>query len=246
MSYPLIGITCGAVPEAAGKRKPTRLAYDFLKRQYYEAVEAAGGTPVLLPNSQNPETVAALVERLDGILFSGGEDVDPSFYGEQTKAKNLQLAAQRDQFELQLIKAVPEQRLPVLGICRGHQVLNVGRGGSLFQDLALRSEPTLNHAQGGSGTYLVRHGVEVKKGTRLFAIVKSEHIDVNTSHHQMVKTVAPGLLVNALSRADGVIEGLEDPEHPFWISVEWHPEAMPKDESSVRLFGAFIESARKR
>ncbi len=246
MQRPFIGITCGAVPEARDKREPTRLAYDFLKRQYYEAVEAVGGIPVLLPNSRNHETTAGLVDRLDGILFSGGEDVDPSFYGESRKAKNLQLAKERDTFELHLIKVVRERQLPVFGICRGHQVLNVGRGGSLFQDLSFRTEPTIDHAQGGGGAYQVRHGVNVQKGTRLYAIVKSEFLDVNTSHHQMVKSVAPGLLVNALSREDGVVEGLEDPLHPFWISVEWHPEAMPKEESSVRLFTAFIEAAKKR
>ena len=143
-----------------------------------------------------------------------------------------------------MTKKALRKKLPILGICRGLQVINIVMGGTIFQDLSLRKEKTLNHMPEKVIRFKRKHKVKIKEDSRLYSIVKQKEIMVNTSHHQVIKDVASGLLASAWSE-DGVIEALEGKGKDFLISVQWHPEAMIRHSSSNRLFKTFIDACKK-
>jgi putative glutamine amidotransferase len=240
---PIIGITCSMEYDQKGRKFPTAYAFDFLKRSYYEAVERAGGVPVLLPNSRKTNNTLNFLQLLDGLLISGGNDVDPVFYGEKREARNLSITPERDIFELSLVKKAGEKKIPLLAICRGMQLLNVAFGGNLYQDFSTERN-FRDHTLEGLTIYKKRHAIVIQKESRLFDIIRRRRIMVNTSHHQMVKNVGRGLIASAWSEEDGVIEAIETEEnHPF-LGVQWHPELM-MDRNSIVLFDWLIRSARK-
>ncbi|MGB8658658.1 MAG: gamma-glutamyl-gamma-aminobutyrate hydrolase family protein [Candidatus Zixiibacteriota bacterium] len=238
---PIIGITCSMEYDIEGREYPTAYAFDYLKRNYYEAVEQSGGIPMALPNSRRIENVNSLLKVVDGLLISGGNDVDPACYGEERKAENLSITPERDHLEMALVNQAHALQMPMLAICRGMQLANVVFGGSLYQDSSFEPE-FLDHTLEGSTTYHKKHPVIIKEGSKLFQIVKERRIMVNTSHHQMVKNVGTGLVVSAWSEKDGVIEALETEDDRFLICVQWHPELL-KEKSSAVLFDALIQSA---
>ncbi len=181
---------------------------------------------------------------IDGLLISGGNDVDPQFYREKKKARNLNLTKERDLFEIALVRRARRKNIPVLAICRGMQLVNVAFGGTLYQDFSFENR-FLDHTLKGSLLYNKKHSVVIQGKTKLHSIIKKKRIDANTSHHQMVKKVAPGFLVNARSQKDQVIEGIETKDASFLICVQWHPELM-KDKSSRLLFDALIRAASEQ
>lgn len=222
---------------------PTAYAFDYLKRNYYEAVENSGGVALPLPNTKKPNLAGRYLDLVDGLLISGGNDVDPVFYGERKKAKNLSITRERDLFEIASVRKAKTRHVPILAICRGMQLMNVAFGGSLYQDF--RTQPDfLDHTLEGSAIYRKKHGVRIKRDSRLFQVIGKRRIMVNTSHHQMVKTVAPGFVVTAWSEKDEVIEGIESKDDQSILCVQWHPELM-KDKGSKALFDWLIQSARK-
>lgn len=244
MPKPIIGITCSMEYEDKKRKYPTAYAFDYLKRTYYEAVEGSGGIPLALPNTKRQNLIDQMLKVTDGLLISGGGDVDPCFYKEKKKAKNLSLTKERDSFEIALVRKAKRREIPILAICRGMQLVNVAFGGTLYQDFSFEKK-FLDHTLEGSLIYNKKHSVLIPEKTKLHSIIGKKRIDVNTSHHQMVKKVAPGFIVNARSEKDGVIEGIETKDDNYLICVQWHPELM-HDRNSRLLFDSLMKAANKR
>ena len=219
---PLIGIT----PQYEIERERA-----WIRSSYTGAVIRAGGIPVLLDQYEDKAVMEALLPRLDGILFTGGVDLNPKLYGEEIDPKCGEIADVRDAFEQKLMEVVEQYDIPVFGICRGIQSLNVLCGGSLHQHID-------NHQS-------VRHDVEITEGTRLHTIIGKTKINANSFHHQCVKVPAPGLIVTAHAE-DGTIEAIERPGERFFVGVQWHPELLSAEEGDHHaLFTAFVNAARE-
>jgi putative glutamine amidotransferase len=213
----------------------------FVYLTYVDALRRAGAVPVLIP--PQPENAAELAQGLDGILLAGGEDCDPELYGQERHPKVVELMDERRQSnDVTLAKVARERGIPTLGICLGLQVMNVAAGGTLVQDIDSDVETEIQHASLPEDR--VRHDVIIEQGTKLASIVPAVELNVNSSHHQAVSTVADGLRVTAHA-PDGIVEGLEDPRHPFYVGVQWHPEDMTEEGSASTLFGAFVDAARQ-
>ncbi len=235
MNKPLIGIGSD-VQHVEGERDRA-----FAYTTYIEALRRAGAVPVLIP--PQPENAAELVESLDGIVLAGGEDCDPALYGQARHPRVVDLMnAARQTNDLTLAKVARERGIPLLGICLGLQMMNVAGGGTLVQDIDSAIETEIQHASIPEDR--ARHDVIVEKGTKLASIVPAIELNVNSSHHQAIADVAEGLRVTAHA-PDGVVEGLEDPRHPFYVGVQWHPEDMSGEGSAVTLFDAFVKAARE-
>jgi putative glutamine amidotransferase len=210
-------------------------------------VRAAGGLPVVLAPVATPEEIAAVLDAVDGLLFTGGPDVDPRHFGEAVLNETVELEPDRDSFELPLIRAALARDLPVLAICRGCQVLNVALGGSLWQDLPAQRPGDLLHRQRAPRD-AVTHAVHVRAGSLLAAVVGEAAaegtLQANTIHHQAVRDVAESLVAVAFT-ADGTVEAVEAPDRTFVLGVQWHPESLaPRRPEHHRLFQALVEAAR--
>lgn len=227
---PVIGITTYAQEASWGV---WNLPAALIPLDYVDAVERAGGRPVLIPPSE--QGVAETLETLDGIVFSGGADIDPSLYGAERHPETDTPQARRDAGEMALLEAALERDMPTLAICRGFQLLNIARGGDLVQHLPdeLRSD---EHKQ-VPGVF-AQHPVEVKDGTRLSSMVGARS-DVTSHHHQGIGRLGEGLVETAWA-GDGTLEGVEDPSLRFLVGVQWHPEA-GEDKA---LFENLVEEAR--
>lgn len=233
---PIIGITGNVKDE-------TRLTASM---NTVRSITKAGGTPVVLPIVDDRDVMARFVDVIDGLVLSGGMDVDPTLYGEEPHPKLGKVSPERDFFEINIARAVLDKGKPLLGICRGCQVLNVSLGGTLFQDIhAQSSQPLLQHVQ-QAPRYHGSHFAEISNDSKLKAVVGQERIRVNSFHHQAVKEVGRGLVVSAVA-SDGVVEAVESTEHPFVIGVQWHPEhmALHDDEPSNSLFRAFVSACSR-
>jgi len=232
-SRPIIGITSYAQRAKWGAWELPAALVPFF---YVESVEQAGGRALLVPPST--EAVEETLDALDGLIFSGGIDIDPAVYGAERHPSTDPAQVRRDAGEMALLEAALDRDLPTLAICRGFQLLNVLRGGDLIQHLP----ETLGHEGHREvlGTFS-EHPVEVKDGTKLSAVLGSRHAGVKSSHHQGVGTVGEGLVETAWA-ADGSLEGLEDPTKRFAVGVLWHPEM---EEDDKRLFEALVAEARR-
>ncbi|HKR66457.1 MAG TPA: gamma-glutamyl-gamma-aminobutyrate hydrolase family protein [Thermoanaerobaculia bacterium] len=231
---PIIGIGSD-VQHVEGKRDRA-----FAYTTYIESLRRAGAVPVLIP--PQPENAAEIVAGLDGILLAGGDDCDPMVYGEEPLPSIEPMDPRRQSNDLTLARVARERGIPTLGICLGLQVMNVAAGGTLVQDIDSQLETEIQHASIPEDR--ARHDVMIEKGTKLADIVPAVELNVNSSHHQAIKKVADGLRVTAHA-PDGIVEGLEDPRHPFYLGVQWHPEDMSGEGSASSLFAAFVEAARK-
>jgi len=241
---PLIGITCSRLVGGAWGLYSPGHYMDYTFSAYSEAVLAVGGAPLVIPAAQNEESIQGILNLVSGLILTGGPDVHPRFYGEQPLEGLGEVDEGLDLMELEAAKAAVAKDLPVLAICRGIQVLNVSQGGTLHQDIAARVPACISHGQKADKTVLT-HTVRIERETRLFTIIGSEEIWVNSKHHQAVKAAAPGLAVSARA-SDGVIEALEHPEKRFVLGVQWHPEgAWRRDPSSRKLFQALIQAASR-
>ncbi len=206
-----------------------------------DAVLAAGGLPILLPYA--PEAAAAYLALLDGLVVTGGAfDVPPELYGESRRTECGPTKPDRTAFEKDLLEAVLAARLPVLGICGGMQLLNVVRGGTLYQDLA--ADAGLGGHEQPPPKDVPSHEVAVSPGTQLAALVGAGPLPVNSTHHQAVKDVGAGVLVTARA-PDGVVEALELPDLPFALGVQWHPEAVVRhDARHASIYRGLVQAAR--
>ena len=220
------------------------LARYELKRTYVDAVLGAGGLPILVPFVP-PAEADAYLALLDGLVLSGGAfDVPPALYGEAPRPACGPLVPERTDTELHLLRAALARAVPVLGICGGMQLLNVALGGSLHQDLP--ADVGIHGHQQPAPKDVPSHDVEVVAGTRLAGLVGAGRLRVNSTHHQAVKTVAPGLLVTARS-PDGVVEGIELPGATFAVGVQWHPEAALRHEPRhAEIYRGLVRAAVER
>jgi putative glutamine amidotransferase len=239
MSKPLVGITCRHEEHDPKRTHHNIYAYDYQFTRFAERVARAGGIPVWLPNIAETLKPAEYLDRVDVLVLSGGEDVHPKRYHEKIDAENLKIREARDAFELALARGFWEQQKPVFAVCRGIQVLNVALGGSLYQDLSMFPNAE-QHTRNGN-EYLRTHPVRIIPGSRLARVCGCDELTVNTSHHQMIKDIAPGLRAVAWSTPDGIIEGVEAADGRAVIGVQWHPEMMD-DEPSNRLFHHVVNS----
>lgn len=217
-----------------------------MNHTYLNAIAHAGAIPLVLPLKASKEDLAAITEQMDGILFIGGPDIHPFRYQEQTHIQCGAASLVRDELELALLSIAMEQKKPILGICRGIQLLNVGLGGTLYQDLKTqwKEEFPIAHQQPFKGS-VTSHYVDVVPDTLLSSIVKEPKIQVNSFHHQAVKDLAPGLRVSAYA-PNQLIEAIELPDYPFFLGVQWHPEILfGNNEAAKKLFVAFVDACRK-
>jgi putative glutamine amidotransferase len=241
---PIIGVTpdfnAGDRKEWGGK-EPTY----FLRARYVQAIEDLGGVPLILPLTTDRAVRRTLLNGLQGLLLTGsGPDLPPHLYGERRRYDFSVVSRQRYAFELDIARMAADQKLPVFGICGGMQAINVAFGGTLVQDIASQVSAPLPHRSSLPATR-VCHAVRVLAESLLRRITRKETIRVNSSHHQSVKQVAPRLIASAVA-ADGVIEAIESPAHPFFLGVQWHPEFLyDRHETHRRLFQAFLKAARQ-
>lgn len=234
MSRPLIGVTAGTDAQRPG--------FFQLREDYLRSVEQAGGLPVVLAPGQASDA-GELLDGIDGLLLSGGPDVDPVLFGEEPHEKLGRVTRDRDDFELALTRAALERDVPLLAICRGQQVLNVAAGGTLVQDIPSQLPGAINHDPDVPRDALA-HAVRLAEGTRLHALLGAPRVEVNSFHHQSVRDVAPTLVATAWSEPDEVVEGLESRQHRFVLGVQWHPEGFWRERRFHALFAAHVEACR--
>jgi len=238
MAQPVIGLTLDREPP--GGYSKTHHWY-ALRENYCTAVVDAGGLPVLLPHE--PDEATAYLALIDGLVVTGGAfDVDPALFGATTRHSSVTTKDRRTAFELAVTRGAVSADKPVFGICGGQQLLNVALGGTLIQHIPDEVANALAHEQPNPRTG-AGHTVRITPGTLLHRITNASELPVNSAHHQAVKDVAPGLVVDAVA-PDGVIEGIEATQRRFLIGVQWHPEYAISD-GDRRLFAAFIEACRR-
>ncbi|MBI4631409.1 MAG: gamma-glutamyl-gamma-aminobutyrate hydrolase family protein, partial [Chloroflexi bacterium] len=230
---PLISITTH--PKSA----PDRAVLDQLLEMIISSVERANGLPMIIPLGLSENTLRELYARCDGVLFSGGGDIDPTHYSATTHEKIDGVDAERDRVELMLAKWIADDDKPFFGICRGTQILNVALGGSLYRDIS-------EHASASRHTYypdftfdLRPHEIKIEEDSTLAKVIGKPILSVNSLHHQACKDLAPQLVASARA-PDGIIEAVEIAHHPFALAVLWHPECLPEDGVMRGLFEVFV------
>lgn len=229
-----IGVTC-SYREQSGRF--------FLGAAYCHALENYGGLPLVLATLEH-KNAAAYLNVINGLLLSGGGDVDPCYFGKEPLPGCGEITPQRDAVELELIRMAIQKDMPVFAVCRGMQVLNIARGGDIYQDLTLCREPLLQHWQKAPAQHPT-HNVELVPGTMLAHIFKeTKTLRVNTFHHQAIHQLGPGLQIGARS-FDGMIEAVEMKGRSFILGVQWHPETLylAQKKGGGELFQAFLEAA---
>ena len=221
--------------------------------QYYsnienaEAIVRVDGLPYLLPYVTSNRDMLQIVNVIDGLYLAGGNDVDPKYY-EETPHENIgEINPTRDIFELNLLKMMFKRNKPVLGVCKGMQMINVALGGDLYQDVISQCETELiQHKQRAKITYPT-HPIYVKAGTKLYRMIRKKNVYVNSYHHQAVRRLGENLIVSSYA-TDGIIEAIESTVHSFVIGVQWHPECLIVSEDSdfLTLYESFIHHCRKK
>ena len=219
--------------------------WQVIASDYVRAVEMAGGCPVIIPIVSDVDTIFDFIKTLDGIIFTGGSDLDPKLYGELPSDKLGDIQPIRDGHEIVLCKKViNETELPVLGVCRGLQLINIALGGTLYQDLSSQRIDGFNHRLSNYPKYYQSHNVVIEKGSKLNSIFDKEIIGVNSFHHQAIKELGKGL-VATMKAEGGLIEGFESIDDRFVVAVQWHPEMMiDKDNSYLIYFEKFVQTCK--
>nr|WP_245203897.1 gamma-glutamyl-gamma-aminobutyrate hydrolase family protein [Ammoniphilus resinae] len=231
---PLIGIT------------PSLEKHSFsLPQDNVGAVLAAGGIPVILPYLTDAQQITEIAGKIDGLLLSGGGDINPFYFDEEPIPGLGQITPERDDFEISLVKAMLVQNKPILGICRGCQILNIAVGGNMYQDLYTQIDrPLLQHTQQAPREH-VSHLIKIVPESLLHEMMGETEVKVNSFHHQAIRHLPNGFTITARS-SDQVIEAFESKTHRFVVGVQWHPENLyRKDERMLRLFQRFIMACKE-
>ncbi|MGQ5708499.1 gamma-glutamyl-gamma-aminobutyrate hydrolase family protein [Lactobacillus sp. PSON] len=242
MTKPIIGISGSVIIDDGGIFPGYHRSY--VNEDYVDSVVQNGGIPYIIPFNENDEVIKMQLDNVQGLILSGGHDVDPRFYGEEPKQKIGATWPERDHFDMRLLKLAEANGIPVLGICRGAQIINVAHGGTLYQDLSYRSEETLKHSQGHSPS-LPTHGMKVEENSKLAEVLGKTDFRVNSFHHQLIKDVAPDL-IKVATAPDGVIEGLENKDGSI-LAVQWHPEMLHRNKKVAfmnNLFKWVVDNAK--
>ncbi len=224
-------------------RWPSVWAMDYVDKGYHYGVEKAGAIPIGLHNTASIEMLEEYLDMVDGIVFTGGTDVNSNYFNQPRNKTCSRFVEPRDRFEIELAKLAVKRKIPLYCICRGHQVLNIAMRGTLYQDVGLLDGEVLRHPDIREGLDSF-HFISIGKDTLLYDIIRSRRIKVNSAHHQVVDRLGEGLTVAARS-SDGVIEALDMADHPFILSAQWHPERMQDKDHARRMFSAFVDSAMK-
>lgn len=232
---PVVGITCSYNPA---------LDQYYLARDYVRAIKAAGGEPVILPHTSN-NNISSLLNIIDGLVLTGGGDMDPCFFGEEPWPENGIIDPHRDSFELEITKLALELEMPVFGICRGIQILNVAAGGTVCQDIQRTIPGAYKHYQEAPRWYPT-HAIEIKRDTLLFNLLATPVFRVNSFHHQMIAKTADGFIISARA-GDGVIEAIERiDKNSFAMGVQFHPENMwDKYPAVLQLFIGHVQASAR-
>ena len=235
---PIIGISCSFDYETDNS---------LIKEGYYMAVLKAGGLPVTIPAIEDEEYLNEIIMRFDGVLLSGGPDLDARIYRECNLPFNGKISPVRDSMEIYIARKAANLNKPLLGICRGIQVINAALGGTVYQDIASQVVDcqTLKHSQQAPTWYPV-HDIYIEKGSRAASWFASNPAGVNSFHHQAVKDVAPGFVITARTE-DGIIEAIESRENSFIVGVQWHPEVMwQQNPELLNVFTDFVNFCGKK
>ncbi len=240
MKKPVIGIA-GTLSEPPLSSAFKDVKRDFTNEAYTLSLVKAGATPILLPSVLSE--AESLISLCDGLLLPGGFDIDPVLYRQEKSPLCEKTVRESDLFQLELLKMANMQGMPILGICRGCQLINVGFGGTLYQDISLGEEKGTVHAKRQKGVPF-SHTVQLHKDSKLHTIFGSETLEVNSFHHQGIDSLGRGLVATALC-SDGFVEAIEQKSDIWCVGVQWHPEAMMMaSKVMLPLFSAFIEASR--
>ena len=237
----LIGISGNILREENGLFAGYERAY--VNNDYVKAIIKAGGVPVVLPINEDEAVIESMVSMLDGLVMSGGHDVSPLTYGENPLMHLGELLPKRDAFDFKLIEFAKKREIPILGICRGFQVLNVYHGGTLYQDLSYMDRKIpIAHVQ-NSPSHVKTHKITVDKDSKFYDIVQAEEVEVNSYHHQALKVVADEFHV--VGRAeDDTVEVIESKSYPWLVAVQFHPEMLHAvDDAMQNVFNHLIKAS---
>ncbi len=234
--HPLIVTTYAAPPQT-----PPWL---IINRGYAKAIEACGGTLVMLTN-EGIEHAEKMGELMDGLLLPGGGDINPHLYHKRKKPYTENIHTNPDTVECALFHIALRRKIPILGICRGMQMMNVCQGGTLYQDISREFNNSIKHLNviENSDQNHIAHDITIEQNSKLYTILGKEKVAVNSVHHQGIAKLGTNIVISATA-SDGVVEAIEIPTQPFAIGIEWHPERLIKDKVWLKLFEAFVEATR--
>jgi len=234
---PFIGVSCSFSENKRGQGQCT------VPASYVDAVQAAGGVPIIVPQVHERDDALAILNRLDAMIFTGGADIRPERYGEGLHSKTKLVTDRRETSDFMFAEAAIERDMPVMAICYGCQLLNVALGGTLYQDVPDQIGSEIAHAS--SEAPYPRHMVRIEPGTKLAGILQAKEVLANSSHHQAVKSVAEPVIISARAE-DGVIEAIESTTHRHILGIQWHPERLIDEEKHLALFRALVQEASNR
>lgn len=239
MRKPIIGIT------TFWENRLKKL-YNLVSYHYVRSVHMAGGTPILIPLIDDKNAGYEYIKLIDGLILSGGEDVSPIVYGENPIEQVNLICDERDKFEINLFLEALKNNLPILGICRGIQIMNVALGGTLYQDIHAQRKDTLGHYAKDTPVHNLYHQIHIKNKSKIYDIFRQNEIRVNSYHHQAIKEIGDELIETAWA-SDGIIEAVEHIHKKFVVGVQWHPEDLTVHHPIfLDLFKALIEACKKK
>ena len=242
MTKPFIGVSGNILRDNGGAY--VDLLRSYVNHDYPRSIEEAGGIPVIIPFTKNLDVARETVAKLDALLLSGGHDVSPLNYGEEPLQGLGDVFPERDQFDFALLKAAEEKQIPIFCICRGIQILNVYRGGSLYQDLKYDENCTIKHSQNQTPS-LGTHTVDIEFESKLASAIGRSTWITNSHHHQTCRNIGESLVVTGRAK-DGTVEALEDTSRPWFVATQFHPEMMHvKDVHAKTLFKAFVDATKE-
>jgi len=237
---PIIGITTFW----ENKIKPGKL-YNLVSHNYIRSVYSAGGIPILIPLVDDKKITKNYLESINGLVFTGGQDISPLAYGENPIQQVQMICEERDEFEIELFLEALKLNMPILGICRGMQLINVAMGGTLYQDMSFERKEALGHFPQNTPVHNLYHSLKIDRESKLFSIFRETEMKVNSFHHQAIKKTADNLKEAAWA-SDGIIEAIEHISSDFVLGVQWHPEDLTIHHPTfLKLFEALIEASER-